>query len=358
MICNRCGIHNTEDSNVCVNCGNNLVVNDSMNQNMGMNQQPNMNQNMGMNQQPNMNQNMGLNQQSNMNQNMGMNQQPNINQNMGVNQQPNMNQNMGVNQQTNMNQNMGMNQQPNMNQNMGMNQQNYMNGNYQQYPQRSKVDFKTQLLMLIGSLIKPFTIVKDISNKSCEAGNSLFLAITTVIFALLTTFIFKIHSLVYYRGKWIWENLEDFEFFEIFLEKTLIYSGLILGLALAYFVIGAIMKKEISFWKMLTISSIGIFIIFVGTLLVTPIMANMSFKFAGFVSTIFFTGGLLYIYETYNNELKIEGNAKYYVNMFILGIFTITFQYYLGSYTLLTSLGGIVDDFDDAWGDIFGLIIK
>ena len=81
---------------------------------------------------------------------------------------------------------------------------------------------------------------------------------------------------------------------------------------------------------MLTISSIGMFIIFAGTLLVTPIMSNMSVKIGSFVSTIFFTGGLVYIYESYNNELKIEGNTKYYVNMFILGIFTITFQYYLG----------------------------
>ena len=67
---------------------------------------------------------------------------------------------------------------------------------------------------------------------------------------------------------------------------------------------------------------------------------------------------MVYIYESYNNELKIEGNAKYYVNMLILGIFTIVFQYYLGSGAILSALGGIEDDFSDMWGDMFGLIIK
>ena len=200
------------------------------------------------------------------------------------------------------------------------------------------ITIKTCFLMLISILLKPYTALKEESKKFTNFKNSFILALFITIFGVLINLIQTIWSVIrvisYDYGthkkitKFVFENLKEIKFIKVIGQNFLIYLGIIFVIACVFYIAGLIIKKQLNFSKLLGIATTAIVPILLSILLLSPIFGMISNYLATGI-TIF--GGIytfLLIYEGMNEELKLQGNQKYYFNLiclFILGFAT----YYL-----------------------------
>ena len=192
--------------------------------------------------------------------------------------------------------------------------------------------------MLISILLKPYTALKEESKKFTNFKNSFILALFITIFGVLINLIQTIWSVIRVRSydygthkyitKFVFENLKEIKFIKVIGQNFLIYLGIIFVIACVFYIAGLIIKKQLNFSKLLGIATTAIVPILLSILLLSPIFGMISNYLATGI-TIF--GGIytfLLIYEGMNEELKLQGNQKYYFNLiclFILGFAT----YYL-----------------------------
>lgn len=200
------------------------------------------------------------------------------------------------------------------------------------------ITIKTCFLMLISILLKPYTALKEESKKFTNFKNSFILALFITIFGVLINLIQTIWSVIRVRSydygthkyitKFVFENLKEIKFIKVIGQNFLIYLGIIFVIACIFYIAGLIIKKQLNFSKLLGIATTAIVPILLSILLLSPIFGMISNYLATGI-TIF--GGIytfLLIYEGMNEELKLQGNQKYYFNLiclFILGFAT----YYL-----------------------------
>ena len=200
------------------------------------------------------------------------------------------------------------------------------------------ITIKTCFLMLISILLKPYTALKEESKKFTNFKNSFILALFITIFGVLINLIQTIWSVIRVRSydygthkyitKFVFENLKEIKFIKVIGQNFLIYLGIIFVIACVFYIAGLIIKKQLNFSKLLGIATTAIVPILLSILLLSPIFGMISNYLATGI-TIF--GGIytfLLIYEGVNEELKLQGNQKYYFNLiclFILGFAT----YYL-----------------------------
>lgn len=200
------------------------------------------------------------------------------------------------------------------------------------------ITIKTCFLMLISILLKPYTALKEESKKFTNFKNSFILALFITIFGFLINLIQTIWSVIRVRSydygthkyitKFVFENLKEIKFIKVIGQNFLIYLGIIFVIACVFYIAGLIIKKQLNFSKLLGIATTAIVPILLSILLLSPIFGMISNYLATGI-TIF--GGIytfLLIYEGMNEELKLQGNQKYYFNLiclFILGFAT----YYL-----------------------------
>jgi len=200
------------------------------------------------------------------------------------------------------------------------------------------ITIKTCFFMLISILLKPYTALKEESKKFTNFKNSFILALFITIFGVLINLIQTIWSVIRVRSydygahkyitKFVFENLKEIKFIKIIGQNFLIYLGIIFAIACVFYIAGLIIKKQLNFSKLLGIATTAIVPILLSVLLLSPIFGMISNYLATGINIF---GGIytfLLIYEGMNEELKLQGNQKYYFNLiclFILGFAT----YYL-----------------------------
>lgn len=197
----------------------------------------------------------------------------------------------------------------------------------------TKNSFGNYFLIIIAILLKPFTALKSEMNNMNKIKHTMTLALIVTITATIVTLVKTIISAVRIvtpksffgetKTEWVWENLKEIEYVKLIFMSILIFLGIIFAIACIYYIAGLILKKQPNFSKLLGIASVSVVPLFTGALLVAPLLA-MFYAPLGLGSTII--GGiytLILIYETMNNEIRIEGNLKYYFNLICLSILLI-----------------------------------
>lgn len=295
MICQNCGTQNADNSKFCIKCGMPINVNNVQNDNKPINVQ----------------------QESSMN----------------VTQQQPMNINVGIN-------------------NISQNTNHAIDKTIKN--EDVKIRFVEYFLIILAILLKPFTAIGDKINKFNGFKNSAILSLIVSLIAMFIVFIKTIISTVRVttggffsepKTEWIWENLKDIDFIKIIGTNLLVFLGIIFAIACVYYIAGLIVKKQSNFSRLLGISAISVVPMLLCALLLSPLFTMIYAPLGMVITIIGAVYTLIIIYETINNEISLEGNAKYYFNLICLSILLIA-GYYVYMKFFMASVGDLSDIFD------------
>lgn len=280
MNCPKCGNLNNENSKFCIRCGNSLVRSQSQTVTQTTVQ-------------PNQYATSNINNIANSQKNSEINNQQNINFNQNLN-----------NKQTNPVQNINSS--------------------------KDKGYFVSYLLIMLSVILKPHTGYEKEKSKFSNIKTSVKTSLIITTFITLVTLISKMLSAVivktldYKTGEfvteWVFKNLKDLKYIDIIGKNILLYLGIIFAVAGIYYIASLIAKKQGNFSRLVAISSLAIIPFSICSLVLNPIVSIFSIKIGLVVTLIGSLYTFLLMYELINDELKLEGNAKYYFNLICISI--------------------------------------
>lgn len=219
----------------------------------------------------------------------------------------------------------------------------------------AKISIKESFFLLLAVLLKPYTAFKEEIGKFESSKNSFVLAILVSLLATILN-VFKsmlgavrVTTYSFYKGtttKWVWENLKEIKYFKLILQNFCVFFGILVVIAIIYYLGCLILKKQVSFAKLLGIASASVVPMLLCLLLLAP-LGNLVHAYVGtFISFVgaFYTYVILY--ETVNGEINLTGDVKIYFNtacfsILVFGMYFV-FMKFLAS-TISSGLGSILD---------------
>lgn len=235
----------------------------------------------------------------------------------------------------------------NQNQNLNINQSSNVN--------QSQMAMKYYFVILIAILLKPFTTLKEEKHKFSSFKNSGILAGVVAVFATLLRLLgtmlqqVRVTNYSYTKGTtttWVWKNLKEISYFKIIGESLLIFLGILFVVAVLYYIGSLILKKDVSFPKLLGVSTLSFVPMILGNFLLAPIFSIIHSYLGVFCSILGAIYTLVILYEGINQEVTFEGDTKIYFHSVCFSIlaFGIYFVYmkYLTS-TITSGLENVLD---------------
>ena len=123
-----------------------------------------------------------------------------------------------------------------------------------------------------------------------------------------------------YVTTWKWEKLGEINWLETIGKNFLIYAGIILIIAVLFYIVSLIFKKNLNFIKILSISASAVIPAVLGVMVLSPILGAIWEP----LSIIFSILGLVYsvivLYELINSNLDLDSDMKIYFNLLCFGI--------------------------------------
>ena len=147
------------------------------------------------------------------------------------------------------------------------------------------------------------------------------------------------------------DNLQELDFIQIIGRNFIVYLGIILAIAIVYYMASLVAKKQIVFSRILGIAATAIVPFLLGSLILAPVISLIYAPLSIVVSVIGFIYTVIILYETINSEISLEGNAKIYLNLICLSILVIVAYYlYVKLFMSGISLPGNTNDILDILG--------
>ena len=213
------------------------------------------------------------------------------------------------------------------------------------------------LMYIIAVLIKPFKSFKDEETKLNNTKQSFILALiisgAMTIINLIKTIFSTVRVVSYswtkgYTYSWEWDNLKNIKWLEVIGKNFLIYAGIILAVALVFYLGSLIVKKELNFVKSLSIASTAIIPVVIGAMIISPLVGKIWNPLSVVFTVVSGTYSLIILYELMNDKLKLDEDIKIYFNVVCLGILAVA-GYYVYMKLLMSSvtdgLNGLLDLF-------------
>lgn len=224
---------------------------------------------------------------------------------------------------------------------------------------KAKVSFMGYFFIILAAILKPFTAFKEELNKFNDFKNSAMMSIIVsggaTLINLITTMLNSVMVKSYdwssggYKTTWTWNNLKEIKYLEIVGKNFLIYLGIIIAIATVYYIASLVAKKQINFSRLLGIAAIAIAPMLFCSLVLSPLSTLIWAKLAMPITLIGAVYTVVLVYEGMNNEVLVEGNAKYYFNLVCLSILGIA-AYYLYMKLFMSSISGGLEDVMDLFG--------
>ncbi len=297
MICPKCGANNIDGSSFCIKCGTNLKEMPQMTQQPINNVPPQNNQVAQTTVQP------------------VINYQPQT-----INQQPVINQN---------------------NANVNNSPLNY-------------------LTYIINVLLKPFKTFKEEETKLCNPKTSLiFSAIVAVAMMLITLFKAMISSIFVktidystyeYKTTVNFSQLKNLDWVGLLVKNLLIFAGVIVAIALIYYIVSLIFKKSTNFIKMLSVSATSL-IPYIGLgMIVSPILGKIWTPLSIIATVTGAVYSLLIFINLINEDLVFDNvDLKIYFHLICLSILG-SAGYYLYMKLMFSSVSKDLNDLLNIFG--------
>ena len=210
--------------------------------------------------------------------------------------------------------------------------------------------------VMLAALLKPATVLKEDLNKFNQIKSS---AIMTLIITAIATIVKLITSMISavvvrefswsaggYTTSIAWDNLSKLNYVDIIVKNFVIFAAIILAIAIVYYVMGLITKKECNFSRLLGISALAIVPFLICSLVLSPLLSAIWATLAVPVTLVGLIYTVIMVYEGMNSELKLESNQKYYVNLICLSILGIA-GYYLYANLITESINDSLENFMD-----------
>lgn len=223
----------------------------------------------------------------------------------------------------------------------------------------AKVSFMGYFFIILAAILKPFTAFKEELNKFNNFKNSAMMSLVVsgvgTLINLITTMLNSVMVKSYdwssggYKTTWTWDNLKEIKYLEVVGKNFLIYLGVIIAIAAVYYIASLIVKKQTNFSRLLGIAAIAVAPMLVCSLVLSPLLALIWTKLAMPITLIGTIYTVVLVYEGMNNEVLVEGNAKYYFNLVCLSILGIA-AYYLYMKLFMSSISGGLEDIMDLFG--------
>lgn len=201
-----------------------------------------------------------------------------------------------------------------------------------------RLSITNYFFMLLAVLLQPFTAMKEESEKFSTFRNSAILTIIVSIIATLLSTIQAILSVVIvksyhwskgYTTKWVWENVKEINFIKLIGKNILIYLGIILVIAVVYYIASLMVKKETNFSKLLGVSALSIVPIFLCAFALSPLVSLVYAPLGMGITILGSIYSFIILYETMNQEVSLTGNKKYYFHLICLSMIGMTAYYLL-----------------------------
>lgn len=192
-----------------------------------------------------------------------------------------------------------------------------------------KMPFKSVLNTILTIFIKPSSIFQNDLSKFDIFKSS---AMLSVIISGIATILNLLKSMIFAvivknfglfsdsKISFVIENLKDLNYFELIFKNFIIYLIVIFSITLVYYLASLIVKKETKFQRLLAITSLAA-IPFIATLLI--LVPIFTYVWAQLVIPLTIIGTIysfVILYEGMNDQIKTEGNTRYYLNFAILSI--------------------------------------
>lgn len=223
----------------------------------------------------------------------------------------------------------------------------------------AQVSFMGYFFIILAVILKPFTAFKEELNKFNGFKNSAILSIIVSGVATIVNLITSMLNAVMvknfdwssggYKTTWTWENLKNIDYLEVIGKNFLIYLGVIVAIAVVYYIASLIVKKQTNFARLLGISAMAVAPMLICSLILSPLLSLIWAELAMPITLIGAVYTVVLLYEGINSEIALNGNAKYYFNLVCLSILGIA-AYYLYMKLFMSSISGGLEDIMDLFG--------
>lgn len=199
---------------------------------------------------------------------------------------------------------------------------------------------------IIQVLIRPFSEYKDheeINETKHAAIMSLILVVILTLLRLLNSIVSAVKVTSFFSGEteWVWENLENVEFFDVISKGFLTYAGILLAIAAVYFIANSIIKKGAKFSEVLAGSATA-YVPFVAGSVLSLIVGLFSMTGALIFMVIGIVYSLVMLVELMNDIINIEDkNTRIILHSICLSILVIGGGYIAYKILLSTITSGL-----------------
>ena len=311
MICPNCNAENMYGSKYCIKCGNILETVNPMN-----------------------------GQASNIN-----NQMISANSNIQPSQPISANSNIQLNQPMSANSNI----QPN---------QSIIN-NPQQMTSTSNIKLN-YLKYIVGILFKPFKQFKEEENKFYDTKTAIIFSLIVsgimMLIELVTSMISAIfvktmdYSVFQYKTTIEFSNLKNLDYLSLIGKNLLIYAGIIIVIALVYYLAGLVLKKTVNFIKLLSISATSILPYIVLGMIVSPLIGKIWLPLSIVAMVIGIVYSIIIFLNLINDEFKFDNvDTKIYFYVICFSILGVA-GYYLYVNLLMSGVSTDINDILNMFG--------
>lgn len=223
----------------------------------------------------------------------------------------------------------------------------------------TKVSFMGYFFIILAVILKPFTAFKEELNKFNGFKNSAILSLIVSGGATLVNLITSMLNVVMvksynwssggYKTTWVWKNLKELDYLKVIGKNFLIYLGVIVAIAVVYYIASLIAKKQTNFSRLLGVSALAVVPVLICSLILSPLLALIWAKLVMPITLVGAVYTIVLLYEGMNSEVLLEGNAKYYFNLVCFSILGIA-AYYLYMKLFMSAISGDIKDIMKLFG--------
>ncbi len=213
------------------------------------------------------------------------------------------------------------------------------------------------LMYIVAVLLKPVRCFKEEENKFNSAKTSIIfssiVAVGIMLINLIKTMISTIFSKSFdyttfkLKTSVDFSNLKDLDYLNLIGKQLLIYAGIIFVIALVYYLASLVVKKQVSFTKMLAVSATSVIPFTVLSMIVSPLLGKIWAPLSVISLVVGIVYSLLIFITLINKDITFEnGDSRIYFNLICLSILG-SAGYYVYMKLLMSGIGSKVSDLLD-----------
>lgn len=241
---------------------------------------------------------------------------------------------------------------------------NQTQNNYQQSVNNQNNNISTAhlnyLTYIIAILLNPFKSFKEEEAKLCNTKTSLIfssiIAVAMMLITLLKSMIVVVftksmdYSTFKYKTSIDFSRLKDLDWLSLIGKNLLIFAGVVVALALVYYIVSLIFKKSANFIKLLSISATSLIPYILLGMIVSPLIGKIWAPLSVFAMVIGAVYSLLIFINLINEDLSFDSiDLKIYFHLICLSILG-SAGYYLYMKLMVSSVSTNINDILNMFG--------